>query len=149
MCFKRVGLLRGLCDIRGCNGSFLWGDRLSGRNGVLPPGQSHRNGSGLRPQLNFRLPRSISNRYHSAPTSVINMPKAFSGVILVPNLGERLAVRSEVESPIFVLGRVMIDASTRSGLRMERTIECTTVDVWTRMMMEATLKIHTSGHGAH
>ena len=77
------------------------------------------------------------------------MPKAFSGVILVPNLGDRLAVRSEVESPIFVLGRVMIDASTRSGLRMDRTIECTTVDVWTRMMMEATLKIHTSGHGAH
>ena len=36
--------------------------------------------------MTFRLPKSISKRYHSAPSSVIKIPNAFKGVILVPNL---------------------------------------------------------------
>ena len=39
---------------------------------------------------------------------------------------------------------VMMDASTNSGRRMDRIIEWTTVLVWTKTMMEATLKVQTS-----
>ena len=38
---------------------------------------------------------------------------------------------------------VMMDASTKSGLLMDRIIEWTTVLVWTKIMMEATLKVQT------